>query len=200
MKNRRWLFLGAAGAGALLLAFLLRSTVQEWVILPLAKLIWRLGILYRGIPQVVYWVILLVIITSLTIGIFFSAKLEWGSAVGGSHFRSGDIQQMAFWLRRSRRGILSRWHVANQLANIALDILARQTGSTKHDQRLEGPGWDAPKEVQDYLKAALTTTYADYPSQGLFSGAPPTPFDHDPEPIVAYLESLLEDNHDHQHS
>jgi len=122
------------------------------------------------------------------------------SAGKSSRARIGEVQQVSFWLTRSRRGIFSRWHVANLLANIALDILSRRTSTGRGGLHLAGPGWDPPAGVQGYLEAGLRTTYADYPRPGLFSNEPQTPFDSDPEPIVDYLESLLEDDHDHQHS
>lgn len=200
MKPGRTFAWIAAFTRVLLLAFLLRAAVFEWIILPLAQLFWWLRVLYRAIPQLVYWVILVVVLIYLTISTFVVHLPEIQKTRHSGGFRIGEVQQVSFWLTRSRRGIFSRWHLANLLANLALDILSRRTSTGKSGLRLAGPGWDPPAQVQGYLEAGLTTTYADYPRPGIFSNEPHTPLDADPEPIVDYLESLLEDDHGHQHS
>jgi hypothetical protein len=200
MKSRRTFALIAASAGVLVLAFLLRAAVYEGVILPLAQLFWWLRVLYRAVPQVVYWVILIVVLVYLVISTFALHLPEIQRSGNSGGLRVGKVQQVSFWLTRSRRGIFSRWQVANLLANIALDILSSRSSSGRRGLRLAGAGWDPPPQVQGYLETALKTTYADYPRPGVFSGEPHTPLDSDPEPIVDYLESLMEDGHDHQHS
>lgn len=200
MKPRRWIYIIAGLIAAVLLAFLLRGLVQDYVILPLARLFWNLRTLYRSIPQAVYWVLLLVVLVSMTISSFSLRFQDKQKSRPEDHIHYGDVQQMAFWIQRSRRGVYSKWHLARSLAELALDILQRRKGSVKREQQLEGPGWAPPAGVQEYLEAALKTSYADYPRRSIFDFNPPTPFDHDFEPTVAYLESLMEDDHDHQYS
>lgn len=197
MKPGRTFALIAAFVGVLLLAYLLRTAVYEWVILPLAQLFWWLRAFYRAIPQVVYWVILVVALIYLLISTVVAHLPEIQGPRNSRGFRIGEVQQVSFWLTHSRRGIFSRWRVANLLGNIALEILSSRSDVGRHGQRLSGPGWDPPREVQDYLEAALTTNYADYPRRGVFSREPHTPFDSNPGQIVDYLETFLEDNHDH---
>jgi len=182
------------------MAFLLRATVYQWVILPLAQLIWWLGVLYRAIPQIVLWVILLVYLMVVSLRTLVVHWPDIQSDRSSRALRMGDVQQVSFWLSRGRSGVFSRWHVANLLANIALDILSSRTSSGRAGSRLAGPGWDPPADVQRFLEAGLKTTYADYPLRRPFSDNPRTPFDSDPALIVDYLESLLENDHDHQHS
>ena len=200
MTPRRTLALVASLAGLGILAYLLRNAVSEWVILPLAQLFWWLQVFYRAVPQVVYWVILLVVLIYLPISGFLAVLPEIRASRNSSGYRIGEVQQVSHWLTRSRRGIFSRWRVANLLGKIAQEILSPRLGSGRKDRRLSGPGWDPPRDVQNYLEAALNTNYADYPRRGVFSGEPRTPFDSDPEQVVDYLETFLEDDHDHQHS
>jgi hypothetical protein len=200
LNRRRILILAGAFAAAILLAFLLRRFVEEFILLPLARLFWLAGMLYHAIPQLVYWVLALAILISLTIGSFAIRSPGEQRRRRTGYFRYGEIQQLSFWFTRSRRSLYSKWHLANLLANTALDILQRRSGSGLRPGRLEGPGWNPPREVQEYLSAALTAKYSDFAGRGFFSRRPHTPFDRDIEPVIAYLESFLEDAHDHQHS
>jgi hypothetical protein len=195
---RRALVLVVGLVGVVLLAFPLRSIVYQWVILPLAQLIWWLGVFYRAIPQIVLWVILLVFLGVFSLRFFVVHWPELHPSRRISEFRMGEVQQVSFWLTRGRRGIFSRWHVANLLANLALDILSGRAGTGRIAARLSGPMWNPPEEVQRFLEAGLTTTYADYPRTRRFSSEHPTPLDSDPAQAVDYLESLLEGEHDDQ--
>jgi hypothetical protein len=200
MNRRQLLVLFAALLAAAILAFLLREVIQVYIILPLARLFWQIRLVYLAIPQVVFWVLLLVALVIFTANSFsLRSRTDrlWRST---ARIRYGEVQQMAFWLQRSRRGIYSKWHVANSLANIALDILQQRSGEAKRSMHLSGPGWNPPADIQKYLETGLRTTYADYPRPGIFSRRQTTPFDRDLEPVVAYLESLMEEKHDPQHS
>jgi hypothetical protein len=145
LNQRRLILLAVALAGTALLAFFLRSFIQDLVILPLAHFFWQAGLVYRAIPQIAIWVILLAVLISLTIGGFIA---------------SGSDRQPR-----------------------------RSTGYLRFGE-----------DVQAYLSAALKTSFADYPRRGFFSAQPRTPFDRDIEPVIDYLESLMEDEHGHQHS
>jgi hypothetical protein len=199
LNRQRILIAAGALAGIILLTFLLHGIVEEFILLPLAHLLWLAGMLYRAIPQLVYWAILLAVLVSLTMSSFAIRLSSDQHRDRSGYFRYGEIQQLSFWLRRSRRSLYSKWHVANLLANTALDIIQRRSGTGQRGNRLEGPGWDPPAQVQEYLSAALTSTYSDYTRRGFFSRRQPTPFDCDIGPVVAYLESFLEDEHEHQH-
>ncbi len=199
MIRRLWLA-AILAAGMAVLAFFLRDIIQQAVIIPLARFFWQVGLIYRAIPQIVYWAVVLVFLVYLAVAGLSVRSGSGGKAPDAGHRRSGDIQQMVFWLQRSRKGVYSRWQVANSLANIALDILRQRDGSRHRNQPLEGPGWSPPEDVQAYLLAALQTTYADYPRRGILSRKRPTPLDCDPERVVSYLESCLEDEHEHHHS
>ena len=200
MSRPRLILLAAALTGIALLALFLRDFVQTVVIPSLARLFWQAGLVYRAIPQVAIWAVLLAVLVSLTAGSFIGRTRREYPGRSFRYQRLGEIQQMAFWLKRSRRSRYSQWQIASRLANIALDILQRRTGTKERGRQLEGLGWQPPADVQEYLSTGLRTTFADYPGSGPFSPQPHTPFDRDIEPVVAYLESLLEDEHDHQHS
>jgi hypothetical protein len=220
MKTRKVFFPALALVAVLLLAFLLRGAVQEWIILPLARFIWLVKGYYGAFPQAAYWVAALGIAALVAIFGFRYPDWEGRRQYGQWTPLPGPVREMAFWIQRGRGGIYPKWHTthllhlpytpepgrggiypkwhtAHLLAKLALDILDQRGTRHKHAQQISGPGWDPPENVKKYLDAALTTNYTDYPKPGWFSHQPPTPFDQDLEPVIKYLESLLESEHDY---
>jgi hypothetical protein len=197
MKTRVYIFLALALIAAALLSFPLRGAVQEWIILPLARFVWLLKGYYGAFPQAAYWVVALGIAVMVAI---LSFRLpDWDRQRQHEQWKPlpGSVREMSFWIQRAKGGLFPKWHIAHLLAELALDILDRRGTRQKHAQLLTGPDWNPPPEVQKYLDAAITTNYTDYPKPKRFSLLPPTPFDQDLEPVIKYLESLLESEHDH---
>jgi len=197
MKTRNYIFTALALVSVALLAFLLRGAVQEWIIIPLARFIWLVKGYYGAFPQAVYWVAALGIAALVAIlGFRFP---DWERRHQHEQWKPlpGSVREMSFWIQRGKGGIFPKWHIAHLLAELALDILDRRGTRQKHARLLTGPDWAPPPEVRNYLDAALTTNYTDYPKRKRFSPLPPTPFDQDLEPVIKYLESLLESEHDY---
>jgi len=195
LKPRQLALLLASIGLAAVLAYVLRGVIQAYVILPAARLFWRLRVDYLSIPQIVFWVLLVVALIVVTVDSFRLRESREQRSRRLRPTRPGELQQLVFWLQRSQRGVYSQWYLANTLANLALDILQQRSGEMKRGQRLEGPGWAPPENVQKYLETALRTTYADYPRRSLFAPRRSTPLDGDLDAVVAYLESLLEEKH-----
>ena len=74
MTRRRWLTLGVVMVIALILAFPLQDVIRKTVVVPLAYLWWALGVLYQSIPQVVTWILLIVLISLMLMGSFASDR------------------------------------------------------------------------------------------------------------------------------
>jgi hypothetical protein len=151
---------------------------------------------YGAFSQVAYWMIALGIAMLIAILGFRFPDLEKRSQ--HEHWRSlpGPVREMSFWIQRGKGGIFPKWHIAHLLAELALDIIDRRGTRQKHARQITGPDWTPPADVKNYLDAALTTNYTDYPKPKRFSLQQSTPFDQDLEPVIKYLESLLESEHD----
>jgi hypothetical protein len=197
MKSRAYFIFPLALIAAALLAFLLRGAVKEWIILPLARFFWLVKGYYGAFPQAAYWVVVLGIAVLVSLLGFHLPDIERRLPQDQWKPLPGSIREMSFWIQRSKGGIFPKWHIAHLLAELALDILDRQGTRQKQARRLTGSDWVPPAEVKKYLDAALTTNYTDYPKPKRFGSLPPTPFDQDLEPVIKYLESLLESEHDH---
>jgi hypothetical protein len=183
--------------GVALLAFLLRGAVREWVILPLARFFWLVRGYYGAFPQAEYWLVALAVAVVVA---FFALRLpqweirrhqEQGSSMPGS------VREMAFWIKRSSGGIYPKWHVAHLLAELALDILDRRGTHQKGARLVDEPDWNPPLEVKKYLDAGLFTSSSQFKRPRRYGPPMATPFDQDLEPVIQYLESLLESENDH---
>jgi hypothetical protein len=197
MKTRNAVLIVLALITLASLAFLMRGFVQSWIILPLAKFFWVVKGYYGTFPQAAYWMVALglaalVVLLSIRLPDLETRRLRQRP----KHF-PGSISEISFWVRRTKGGIYPKWHVAHLLAELALDILDRRGIRQKNESLIKDPDWAPPAQVKKYLDAALTTSYTDYPRPKRFNPLPPTPFDQDLEPVIKYLESLLESEHDH---
>ena len=74
VTRRRWLTLGGVGVITLILAFPLQDVIRKTVIIPLAYLWWALGVLYHSIPQIVVWILLIILISLVFMGSFASDR------------------------------------------------------------------------------------------------------------------------------
>jgi hypothetical protein len=197
MKIRVYIFSLLALVAVGVLAFLLRGAVQDWIIIPLARFFWLAKGYYGAFPQAAYWLLAMGIAGLVAI---LSFRLpDWEKRRQQEQWKPlpGSVREISFWIQRGKGGIFPKWHIAHLLAELALDILDRRGTRLKNVRMLTGPDWSPSEDVKKYLDAALTTSYTDYPKPKRFNPPPPTPFDQDLEPVLKYLESLLESEHDH---
>jgi hypothetical protein len=197
MKSRTYIYIALFVIVVALLAFFLRGIVQDWIIFPLAKFFWLVKGYYGAFPQAAYWVAALVIAAVIAILGLHLPNLERPRPQEKWRPLPGSVREMSFWIQRARGGFFPKWHIAHLLGELALDILDRRGTHEKNARQLSGPDWDPPANVKKFLDAALATNYTDYPKPRRFSSSPPTPFDQDLEPVIKYLESLLENEHDY---
>ena len=196
MKPRQIVFLCLGLAGILALAFLLRGAARAMIIVPLAKFFWYLKGYYGIFPQSNYWIIVIGVAVLIAL-----VTIPLGAASGRSREDReteslGPVENLAFWLQRSRSGVYPKWHIARYLAEIAVQLFQRHEADGTVPARLPDLDRKPPEAVSRYLDAALRTSYTDYPRVRRFGRPPATPFDQDVEPVVDYLESLLENEND----
>ena len=196
MKGRYAIYTVLGLAGVTLLAWLLRGAAQTLIIVPLARFAWLVKGYYGAFPQAAYWVIALIAAGILS---FFTLRLpEIGKSQHDKGWTPlpGPVRDLSFWIQRSRDGIFPKWHVAHLLAGLALEILNKQGMREKTGRQIKDPDWIPPAEVGKYINAGLSNNFTDIQRPRRFGRQPATPFDQDLEPIIEYLESLLENDHD----
>ncbi len=187
--------LGGVVVITLILAFPLQDVIRKTVVVPLAYLWWVLGVLYHSIPQVVVWILLIVLISLMLMGSFASDRQRKRPEDPKIKPASGQVEGLADNLGKMRRSTYYRWKVANQLGRLARDflILRGDRAGTKDLSPLTGRDWQPSAPIDAYLDTGLRGSFADFPNQPWrFRSPEPTPLDIDVEEVVNFLKSQIQ--------
>jgi type VI protein secretion system component VasK len=180
-------------------AFLFRRMIYQIVILPLAYVWWWLTLYYRLLPQAAIWIVLIFIILFTTMrGLLL--EIPWGWSKPMKRKKSqGPIESLSTLIQKSREGNYYKWSIANRLGRAARELLDQREGRPLKQKlvRFKDRSWNAPQEVSAYLEAGVNGTFADYPRKS-WSRSSRTPLDVDPQQVIEYLESELENRNGHR--
>ena len=194
MTRGRWLTLGGVLVIALILAFPLQDVIRKTVIVPLAYLWWVLGVLYHSIPQVVVWILLIVIIALMLTGSFVEGRKRKPPEEPRIKPSSGQVEGLAVNLVKMRKGTYYKWQVANRLGRLARDFLIQrgERAGTRDLSPLSGHAWQPSAPIDAYLDTGLRGSFADYPNRfWRFRPPEPTPLDIDVVEVVEFLEAQI---------
>jgi hypothetical protein len=196
-RRRRFLLVLGVLVVAALLAFPLRETVYETLVIPVAFVVFQLGLYYRSISQAIWWWLLItVVLFMLTFSLLPYLKPRRKSDVRVKP-RLGQVQELALWLHRLEGGTYYKWLVANRLGKLSYQILLhRENGRPRSVfSPLIGADWNPSQELRTYLEIGLHGSFADFPHSGSrFATLPKTPLDFEVRDAVEFLESQLESN------
>jgi hypothetical protein len=191
---QRGLILAAILLIAALLAFPLRETIYEIIVIPVAYIAWNLDLLYRSFSQGTWWsVIVFIVLFILLFSLVPSARFHYREEQKAKP-SLGQVEGMATWLRKAEKGIYFKWLVANRLGKLAYQILIhRESGRPRSVfAPLLGVDWEPRKELQQYLETGLHGSFADFPNTGRLSTHQPTPLDLNVEEAVEFLEAQVQ--------
>jgi hypothetical protein len=184
MSNARPWVLVAGVVMTAALAYMARDAVQEFVVLPLAYVLWQLRGLSAGVAQLIQWG-LLILAMSLVMAWQLIPQLrpQIRRAPRFLH-RGGPVNSTAITLSRARSSNYFRWQLAHRLGRAAAEL-----GSSAST----GPwGPSAPAAIAGYLHAGLNQSFVDYASRRLpFTKPSAGALGVDPEEVVRYLEASL---------
>ena len=170
---------------SLTLAFFLRDIVHDAVIVPLAYLLWLGKIYYMAIPQSFLWVLLLIILFVIVALNFIPEAQPSKPKERMRKPPEGQVEALAVWIHKARKGNYFKWQLANRLGRIALGL-----NEIPEQQARAGSKTEA---VEKYLDAGLNHSFVDFPApRNRFQHPAPTPLDLDPKDAVEYLESQME--------
>jgi hypothetical protein len=195
--TRRWVALAGVIVIATLLAFPLREAVHEAIVVPVAYLLWALGLLYRSLSQGIWWVILVVLVLLIFAKSLAPQLRPPGKALTSSKPTLGQVQTLAGWLNKSSTGIYFKWLIANRLGKLAYQILLQRSNGKPRSvfEPLTGPDWHPTADLQNYLQSGLQRSFADFPNPRKFFAPPAkTPLDLDINNAVDFLESQIDDS------
>lgn len=194
----RWLLMIGVVIIAALLAFPLRETIYETVVIPLAFIGWELGLFYRSLPQSIWWWLIGAIVLFMLAFSLLPQIKPVGRALQKSKPRHGQVEDLAIWLGRAKSGIYFKWLIANRLGKLAYQILLhRESGRPRSVfAPLVGQDWQPPKELQTYLETGLHGSFSDFPTpKRPLAALPKTPLDHDIRDAIEFLESQVDNDH-----
>ena len=196
--TRHWAALAGVIVIATLLAFPLREAVHEAIVIPVAYLLWVLGLLYRSMSQGIWWVVLIVLVILILAKSLAPPLRPSGKALPNSKPTLGQVQTFAGWLNKSSSGMYFKWLIANRLGKLAYQILLQRGNEKPRSvfEPLTGPDWPSTADLQNYLQAGLHRSFADFPNPRKFFAPPAkTPLDLDIHKAVDFLESQIDDSH-----
>lgn len=199
MNWRRWLAVIGVFVSAGLLAFPLRGIVHKLIVIPLAYLLYALQLLYLSLPQVVWWIVVVLAVLfilgrSLLPDGKFSRKIT-----PTVRQERGGVESLASAMQKSNHGVYFKWLVANRLGRLAYQILVqREHGKPRSVfTPLTADGWKPAPQVQAYLEKGLHGSFADFPNTNWNYFAPPvrTSLDHQVDEVIEFLESQQTESH-----
>ncbi len=192
VQRQRWLIVVGILVIAGILAFPLRETIYELVVIPIAFIAWRLNLIYRSLSQGIWWwAIVALVLLMLIFSLMPQPRLRHGPLIKPKP-QLGQVEALAVWLRKTEGGIYFKWLVANRLGKLAYQILLhRESGrSRSFFAPLLGVDWEPAPELQNYLETGLHGSFADFQTNQF--GVLETPLDFDVAEAVEFLESQVE--------
>jgi hypothetical protein len=194
LQTSRSIILVAALVIAAVLAFPLRETIYEMVVVPAALIAWYFNLLYRSFSQGTWWwVIVFFILFMLAFSLMTEPRVQPRAPVK-SKPPQGQVEGLAEWIRKGEKGIYFKWLVANRLGKLAYQILLQRENGRPRSvfAPLLGTDWEPGKELQRYLEAGLHGSFADFPNARNLSTRQHTPLDLKVTEAVDFLESQVE--------
>jgi hypothetical protein len=177
-----------------ILAFPLRETIFDTVVIPAAFISWNLGLLYRSFSQGVWWwVIIFLVLFMLAFSLATEPRFRTRTPIKPKP-PQGPVEGLAISIQRADKGIYFKWLVANRLGKLAYQtLLQRENGRPRSVfAPLRGPDWEPKQELQQYLETGLHGSFADFPHTGNLSRSQRTPLDLNVMDAVNFLESQVE--------
>ena len=182
---------------ALILAFPLQDVIRKAIIVPLAYLWWALGVLYQSFPQIVVWILMVILIAFMLMGSLTTNKKRTPREGPKAKPSLGKVEGLAEGLVKMRRSTYYKWQIANRLGRLARDFLIQRgdRASTKDHSPLTGRDWHPSEPVDAYLDTGLLGSFADFPNpRWSFVRLEPTPLDIEVDDVVEFLESQIRTN------
>jgi hypothetical protein len=192
--TRRLLIVAGMLLIAALLAFPLRETIYETIVVPAAFIFWGLKLFYRSFAQSIWWWLIVVFILYMLIFSLLPRGEPRRKDPTKSKPKHGQVEDLAIWLGRADQGTYFKWLVANRLGKLAYQMLLhRESGRPRSVfDPLVGTDWKPSKELQTYLETGLHGSFSDFPTPRRFTTPSKTPLDHEIGDAVEFLESQAE--------
>ncbi len=195
MKDRH---LGWIAAGVLTLTFVLAFPLREWVqraiITPLAVILWGMNLFYRSMPQLLWWVVLVLVVAVMLIGSLAPPEIFLPRERGKAKTPQGPVESLSLAIRKTRDGAYFKWMIANRLSKLAFQMLVQRDAGEHRSvfAPLVGVDWQPSPGLQKYLEVGLRGSFSEYPESERASRFGASPLDLEIQEAVEFLEDHLE--------
>jgi hypothetical protein len=183
---------------AALTAYIAREFIRETVIVPLAYAWWAFTLIYRSLPQLLIWGLLVFFVfTSAFRNILLATSLKRKNKEEQFKPHLGEVERTSILLSKRDKGNYYKWQVANRLGNIARELIQQRKGlrQQKGILRITSGGLNLPDEIETYLETGLNGSFADYPQPAWWNFKnKSTLLDTDPNNAIHSLESEMYQN------
>lgn len=195
MLRRRPFFIFLFILFSLIAAFVFRKMIYQAVIVPLAYLWWLITLYYHVLPQAGIWIVLIFIILFTAVrGLLMELPIGRTTLLK-KKTSQGPVETLSALIHKTDQGSYYKWTIANRLGRVARELLDQREGRQLKQKftRLNGRDWNPPQDVEAYLETGVNGSFADYPKR-TWSRSPRTPLDLNPQQVIEYLESEMENN------
>lgn len=184
-----------------ILALFLRETFREIIIQPLFLILSFLQLAYLSIPQGFQWAALIGIGILVAFRSLYIRQKRVHEEMEVPAEERSRLQTWARWLELSQEGQYFQLHMARQLGDLTLDVIAHKEAESVEQlrERARAGETKTPHHVLEFLDLRLSRiNYRRFQQvlPRLNLGSPRSLQELGYEPIVDYLESELELDHE----
>lgn len=196
MNVRRVLIWSSIPLG-LILAYLLKDYVRAYVLDPFIYLYRIVGLVYRALPQALWWGLFLLVLIFIAIRSLRGEREVNPRKKPEPASRASRALVWANLLRSAGRGNYSRWLLAREMGNLTLRIIAHQERLSPGQARnlLQSGKITLPPGIQEYVAMGLDApSFRHYSDLLVYMRAnryrPPQEIA--PETMIEYLENRIQ--------
>jgi hypothetical protein len=144
-----------------LLTVLFRGVARDLIVVPLLQALWIGGLALGVVPQILFWVLLLVVGLLVAVHSLTEYKGRRRNAEKAKAVYRGRVRTLLRWVQHASESAYFRGHLARRLTALAIEVQEYRKKRTPEvldpehfGARLEG--LDVPPEVRAYLQAGTT--------------------------------------------
>jgi hypothetical protein len=157
-RRKRLLVMALLLVPLAILTLLFKEIARTIIVQPVMYLLWLVGLLWRSIPQVILWIILVVVVLRVAVGSLLARRRrrdERLRAAGPEHW--GRSRIWTRWVELAEQGGYYQRRLSRYLTDLTLDALAQREYLSRDlvEEELAAGRLDVPASIRAFLLAVL---------------------------------------------
>jgi hypothetical protein len=195
MRPKWWLVISAVVISGIS-AYYLREIVRVYILTPFILLTRIERILFAAIPQVIFWILFLVVGLFFITRSFSSRKYSPRNRPNPEENWDSRARQLSKWIKTSRKSEYSKWVFARSVCDLTINILMyhEQLPASEISQRIQRGVISLPAEVRNFILTTLELpSFRHYSESKEYwrRNFQASPLDIDPLVMIEFLESQI---------